>query len=88
MRMLLAILAAIPLAGQVCEPSPEVRKALAGAQTPAAIRAAFPADYFANALYQDAAGFPAPAAIQEEYRTLRDKHPDDPIYSAPYARAL
>jgi thiol-disulfide isomerase/thioredoxin len=85
---LLAILVAIPLAGQVCEPRLEVRKALGGAQTAEAVRADFPADYFANAFYQDAAGSPAPAAIQEEYRALRDKHPDDSVYGALYARAL
>ncbi len=58
------------------------------------VRKSFPADYFANAFYQDASGAPAPVvvqavplAVQAEYAALRDEHPTDPVYLALYARA-
>lgn len=97
MRLALsALLTAIPLAAQVCEPSAEVQTALSRAGAGAAqrsaiatgVRSAFSADYFAHAFYQDAAGSPAPQAIRAEYRALRDRHPDSPVYQTLYARAL
>jgi len=99
-RALLALLVSAPLAAQVCDPPAKVREAIDGAavqeQAPieerlaraGTVRAAFPADYFANLFYLDAAGLPAPAEVQSQYRQLRDARPGDVAYRTLYARAL
>lgn len=99
-RALLALLVSAPLVAQVCDPPADVRHAIDGAAVPenapieerlaraATVRAAFPADYFANLFYLEAAGLPAPAAVQSQYRELRDAHPGDVAYRTLYARAL
>src|SRR5579872_4195741 len=87
---LFALVPAIRLFGQnpICEPAPAVRTALDRVQSSgrdseqrfaaaAAARTSFPADYFANAVYQDMSGSPVSPAVQAEYGALRDRHPDD-----------
>src|SRR5271157_411649 len=95
-------LAALPVLAQPCEAPPNVKAAIDAATLaparPLAERAAaarkvrdqFPADYYAHRFYQEQyfSNGLFSKAIQEEYKTLLDSHPDDLMYQMLYARTL
>src|SRR5579862_85187 len=97
-----AFLMAIPICGQECEAPPDVAAAIKTAQLSPQnplderiaaaknVRDRFPEDYFAHRFYQDMfiSRDLFPTAIQAEYRTLLDEHPDDLLYQMLYARTL
>jgi thiol-disulfide isomerase/thioredoxin len=96
---LLVFLAGLPAWPQPCEPAPALQEALhdsAGKNgeerlaMARELREKFPSDYFAHEHYQNVneEGMVYPAAVRDEYRALRDAHPEDPLYVALYARAL
>jgi thiol-disulfide isomerase/thioredoxin len=92
----LVVLAGLPAWSQPCEPSPALQEAIHPNSTQSRLEQAraalqkFPSDYFAHERYQTVSleGGVYPAAVRDEYRALRDAHPEDPLYLALYARAL
>jgi len=83
-------LAAAPAWSQPCKIPGAVKDALAAAGSGGAsakeaaqnVRDRFPRDYFAHRAYQGASfsGGVFSSAVQTEYRALRDRHPEDPLY--------
>jgi thiol-disulfide isomerase/thioredoxin len=100
--VILLLLAAWPLAAQICEAPPDVKAAIAAATLPASkpleeradaarkVRDRFPSDYYAHRFYQEQYIFSATFAksMREEYKTLLYSHPDDLMYQMLYARTL
>jgi thiol-disulfide isomerase/thioredoxin/tetratricopeptide (TPR) repeat protein len=94
--------ATLPVWAQPCEAPSNVKAVIEAATLAPAtpmedrvaaakrVREQFPADYFAHRFYQELffkQGLFS-QAVQEEYRSLLDAHPDDPVYLALYARTL
>lgn len=94
-------LATLPVWAQPCDPTSNVKAAIESAtlqrkpideRIAAAkeVRDQFPSDYFAHRFYQElfvTSGLFS-KAVQEEYKTLLDTHPDDVTYIMLYARSL